>query len=243
MRVAGWSAAAAAGAGAARRGDRGAGPRLRRRGAAGLGAAGRPHRRRSPTRWSRPAPRCAPRPSSAATRPAIGSRPKAPGRSRPAGDPAPERGNVQLTASAAASRRARYRGLCAGQEQRRPASRKVFKLSSNETPLGPSPKAIAAYKAVAEHLRGLSGRRRDRAARGDRPRLRARPRPHRLRRRLRRPAQSARATPISRDGDEAIHTTHGFLVYPIATLGSGAKPVVAPENELHRRCRRDPRAR
>jgi histidinol-phosphate aminotransferase len=31
------------------------------------------------------------------------------------------------------------------------------------------------------------------------------------------------------DGDEAIHTTHGFLVYPIATLGSGAKPVVAAE--------------
>ena len=32
------------------------------------------------------------------------------------------------------------------------------------------------------------------------------------------------------DGDEAIHTTHGFLVYPIATLGTGAKPVIAPEN-------------
>ena len=31
------------------------------------------------------------------------------------------------------------------------------------------------------------------------------------------------------DGDEAIHTTHGFLVYPIATLGTGAKPVVAAE--------------
>ena len=33
-------------------------------------------------------------------------------------------------------------------------------------------------------------------------------------------------------GDEAIHTTHGFLVYPIATLGSGAKPVVAPEKNF-----------
>jgi histidinol-phosphate aminotransferase len=33
------------------------------------------------------------------------------------------------------------------------------------------------------------------------------------------------------DGDEAIHTTHGFLVYPIATLGTGAKPVVAPETD------------
>src|SRR4051794_6596415 len=30
--------------------------------------------------------------------------------------------------------------------------RKVFKLSANETPFGPSPKAIEAYKAAAEHL-------------------------------------------------------------------------------------------
>jgi len=29
---------------------------------------------------------------------------------------------------------------------------KVFKLSSNETPLGPSPNAVAAYRAVGEHL-------------------------------------------------------------------------------------------
>src|SRR5260370_39144100 len=29
---------------------------------------------------------------------------------------------------------------------------RVFKLSSNETPLGPSPHAIAAYRKVAEHL-------------------------------------------------------------------------------------------
>src|SRR5207253_3233711 len=34
------------------------------------------------------------------------------------------------------------------------------------------------------------------------------------------------------DGDEAIHTTHGFLVYPIATLGAGAKPVVAAEKNF-----------
>ena len=30
--------------------------------------------------------------------------------------------------------------------------RKMFKLSANETPFGPSPKAIAAYKQAAEHL-------------------------------------------------------------------------------------------
>src|SRR2546423_15048051 len=30
--------------------------------------------------------------------------------------------------------------------------RKVFKLSANETPFGPSPKAIAAYQEAAAHL-------------------------------------------------------------------------------------------
>src|SRR5580704_8555702 len=33
-----------------------------------------------------------------------------------------------------------------------PGVAKIFKLSSNETPLGPSPRAIAAYKAWADHL-------------------------------------------------------------------------------------------
>ena len=33
-----------------------------------------------------------------------------------------------------------------------PGVAKVFKLSSNETPLGPSPKAIAAYKEIGKHL-------------------------------------------------------------------------------------------
>src|SRR5258706_13157513 len=33
-----------------------------------------------------------------------------------------------------------------------PGVPRVFKLSSNETPLGPSPRAIAAYHAIGEHL-------------------------------------------------------------------------------------------
>jgi histidinol-phosphate aminotransferase len=33
-----------------------------------------------------------------------------------------------------------------------PGVAKVIKLSSNETPLGPSPKALAAYRAAADHL-------------------------------------------------------------------------------------------
>ena len=48
-----------------------------------------------------------------------------------------------------------------------------IKLSSNETPLGPSPKAIAAYKAVAERAAPLSRRRGDSAARRDRQAIRA----------------------------------------------------------------------
>src|SRR5580704_9175058 len=31
------------------------------------------------------------------------------------------------------------------------------------------------------------------------------------------------------DGDEAIHTSHGFLIYPIVTLGTGARPIEVPE--------------
>ena len=33
-----------------------------------------------------------------------------------------------------------------------PGVAKIFKLSSNETPLGPSPHAVAAYQKVAAHL-------------------------------------------------------------------------------------------
>ena len=33
-------------------------------------------------------------------------------------------------------------------------------------------------------------------------------------------------------GDEAISTTHGFLVYPIATMANGARNVVAPETNF-----------
>ena len=37
---------------------------------------------------------------------------------------------------------------------------------------------------------------------------------------------------ISASGDEAISTTHGFLVYPIATKANGAVNVVAPETNF-----------
>jgi histidinol-phosphate aminotransferase len=109
-----------------------------------------------------------------------------------------------------------------------PGVARVFKLSSNETPLGPSPKAIAAYREVAAHLEdypdgsatplrvaigrtfGLDPDRIVCGAGSD-------------------DLLNLIADAYLSDGDEAIHTTHGFLVYPIATLGSGAKPVVAAE--------------
>lgn len=111
-----------------------------------------------------------------------------------------------------------------------PGVAKIFKLSSNETPLGPSPRAIAAYKAVAAHLEdypdGSASELRQTIGRAfglDPDRIVCGAGSDDLLNLL------ARA--YLADGDEAIHTRHGFLVYPIATLGTGAKPVVAAETD------------
>lgn len=108
---------------------------------------------------------------------------------------------------------------------------KVYKLSSNETPLGPSPAAVAAYQATAAKLEiypdGSAGELR--AAIAD--------------------AYGINASRIicgngSDDvlamvshvylgpGDEAIYSRHGFNVYPILIQAAGATPVVAPEKDL-----------
>ncbi len=109
-----------------------------------------------------------------------------------------------------------------------PGVAKVFKLSSNETPLGPSPHAVEAYRAVAGHLQDYpdGGSTDLRAAIGrvfgiDPARIVCGAGSDDLLNLL--------ARVYLADGDEAIHTTHGFLVYPIATLGAGATPVVAAE--------------
>ncbi|MFL6800069.1 MAG: histidinol-phosphate transaminase [Xanthobacteraceae bacterium] len=111
-----------------------------------------------------------------------------------------------------------------------PGVAQVFKLSSNETPLGPSPKAIAAYKAVAYHLEdypdGAATALREAIGRAfglDPDRIVCGAGSDDL--------INLIADAYLSDGDEAIHTTHGFLVYPIATLGSGATPVVAAETD------------
>jgi len=107
---------------------------------------------------------------------------------------------------------------------------KPIKLSSNESPLGASPKAVAAYKSAADSL--------ERYPDGSATALRG---------------AIGRAYGLDPDrivcgcgsdellnllghaylgpGDEAIYTTHGFLVYRIVTLGCGATPIIAPEKE------------
>jgi histidinol-phosphate aminotransferase len=109
-----------------------------------------------------------------------------------------------------------------------PGVDRVFKLSSNESPLGPSPKAIAAYHSVSAHLQDYpdGGAADLRTAIGrtyglDPDRIICGAGSDDL--------LNLIADAYLSDGDEAIHTTHGFLVYPIATLGSGATPVVAAE--------------
>ena len=109
-----------------------------------------------------------------------------------------------------------------------PGVAKVFKLSSNESPLGPSPKAIAAYREVGEHLEdypdGAASDLRDAIGTAfglDPARIVCGAGSDDL--------LNLIARAYLTDGDEAIHATHGFLVYPIATLATGAKPVVATE--------------
>ena len=112
-----------------------------------------------------------------------------------------------------------------------PGQPRVFKLSSNESPLGPSPKAIEAFKAAsasmhlypegsAAALRGaiaeVFGLNADRIVCGNGsdellhllPQIYAGP------------------------GDEVLYSEHGFLVYKIAALAASAVPVAVPEPNL-----------
>ncbi len=107
---------------------------------------------------------------------------------------------------------------------------RTFKLSSNETPLGASPKAIEAYieagatlelypdggsndlrDAIAAHY-GLNPERIVCGTGSDE-------------------LLSLLAQGYLGPGDEAIHSKHGFLVYDIAIRTNGATPVVADEKD------------
>ncbi|HUU24572.1 MAG TPA: histidinol-phosphate transaminase [Methyloceanibacter sp.] len=110
-------------------------------------------------------------------------------------------------------------------------SEPVIKLSHNETPFGPSPRAVEAYLAEAPHL----SRYPDGSARA-------------LREAVAKlygldPARIVCGTGSDEllallaaaylgPGDEAIYSEHAFLVYRIVILARGATPVVAPETAL-----------
>jgi histidinol-phosphate aminotransferase len=107
----------------------------------------------------------------------------------------------------------------------------VIKLSSNETPFGPSPRAVKAYLAEAQSLsRYPDGSARPlREAIGklyglDPTRIVCGAGSDEL--------LSLLATAYLGPGHEAIYSRHGFLVYRIAILARGATPVVAPEKKL-----------
>lgn len=107
---------------------------------------------------------------------------------------------------------------------------KTHKLSSNETPLGASPKAIEAYQAAGANLElypdGGSNDLRDAIAAhyGLNPdRIVCGTGSDEL--------LSLIAQAYLGPGDEAIHSKHGFLVYDIAIRANGATPVVADEKD------------
>lgn len=112
-----------------------------------------------------------------------------------------------------------------------PGTAKVFKLSANETPLGPSPRAREAFLAFAGHLQDYP----DGAATALREALGAK---HGLDpARIVCGAGSDQILQLLADayigpGDEGIFTRHGFLVYKIAILAAGGVPVVAAEENL-----------
>lgn len=112
-----------------------------------------------------------------------------------------------------------------------PGPRKFYKLSSNETPLGPSPQAQEAFRKCADSLSIYP----DGSARGLREAIGAR---YGLD-----PARIVCGAGSDElifllsyafigAGDEAIYTRHGFAVYRIATLAAGGTPVVADESDL-----------
>ncbi len=109
---------------------------------------------------------------------------------------------------------------------------RVFKLSSNETPLGASPAAIEAARGVAERMELYPD--------GSAVKLReAIASVHGLN-----PANILCGNGSDEllglltqtylgAGEEGIFTEHGFLVYKIAILAAGGVPVCVPERDLH----------
>lgn len=118
-----------------------------------------------------------------------------------------------------------------GGKSRAAGVERVIKLSSNESPFGPSPKALAAYEKAAEQLRrypdgaSLELREAIGAAHGLDP---ARIVCGLGSDEILKLACRAYAGP----GDEVIYSRYGFMMYPIAARGVGATPVEAPDRDF-----------
>ena len=112
-----------------------------------------------------------------------------------------------------------------------PEGVKLHKLSSNETPLGPSPKAIEAYRTLTEdlatypdgsalHLRQAIAQRHGLAA----DRIMCGNGSDEL--------LALLAQTYVGAGDEVVFSEHGFLVYPITTKAAGGTPVEVKDVDL-----------
>jgi histidinol-phosphate aminotransferase len=118
-----------------------------------------------------------------------------------------------------------------GGESELPGMAQPIKLASNESALGPSPRAVEAYKSCATLLyRYPDGGQ------------------HALRTAIARrhgfspenivcgngsdELLALLAKGYAGEGDEVLYSAHGFLMYPIVALAVGATPIAAPERDL-----------
>ena len=118
-----------------------------------------------------------------------------------------------------------------GGEASLPGVAQPAKLSSNENPLGPSPKAIAAFREASLDLHRYPD--------GGAERLRAG-----IARRFGLEAEqivcgngsdeliALLSRAYAGPGDEVLFSRHGFLMYRLSTLAAGATPRAAPEKNL-----------
>lgn len=118
-----------------------------------------------------------------------------------------------------------------GGRSQSPTGRSVYKLSSNETPLGPSPRAVAAFTDAAQALHLYP----DGSAQALRKAI-AETTGHDPQRIIcgNGSDEILHLLPqiYVQPGDEVMFSAHGFLVYRIAALAAGATPVVVPEPHL-----------
>jgi histidinol-phosphate aminotransferase len=111
-----------------------------------------------------------------------------------------------------------------------PGQRRAIRLASNESPLGPSPQAVRAYRRLSDELHRYP----DGGTEALRAAIAAR---HRL------PVDQIVCGAGSDEligllvrayagpGDEVLHSAYGFLMYDLAARAAGATPVAAPERD------------